>query len=74
MPALAVAIASAAIAAYLAVGAARTGIGLAAVTAIAITTAWASRKALGGRTGDTLGATIALAGLVSVVAIGAAWS
>lgn len=44
----------------------------AALLAAALSTAWA-RQALGGRTGDTLGATVALAEVAVCVALVAAW-
>lgn len=45
----------------------------AAALATALTTAWA-RRAVGGRTGDTLGATVAIVELAVLLALVAAWS
>ena len=65
---------TAAAAALLALGPWRAALALAAAAlAVVAATAWA-RRALGGRTGDTLGATIALTELAVVVALGASWS
>ncbi|HEY4280685.1 MAG TPA: adenosylcobinamide-GDP ribazoletransferase [Conexibacter sp.] len=71
--ALGIAVVTAAAAALLALGPARAALalGAAALTAAA-TSVWA-RRAIGGRTGDTLGATVALAELLVVLALAAAW-
>nr|WP_246345881.1 adenosylcobinamide-GDP ribazoletransferase [Conexibacter arvalis] len=64
---------TAAAAALLAVGPLRGLLALAAAALVAaLSVAWA-RRTLGGRTGDTLGATIALTELAVVVALAASW-
>jgi adenosylcobinamide-GDP ribazoletransferase len=59
--------------ALLALGPARGGLAAGAAALLAAATALWARRALGGRTGDTLGATIALTELAVVVALAASW-
>jgi adenosylcobinamide-GDP ribazoletransferase len=70
---LALGVAAAAGAALLATGPWRGLLALAAATLVAAASAVWARRAVGGRTGDTLGATIALAELAVVAALAASW-
>jgi adenosylcobinamide-GDP ribazoletransferase len=60
-------------AALLAAGPLRGLLAIGAATLTAVTSVVWARRALGGRTGDTLGATIALTELAVVVALAASW-
>lgn len=70
---LALGVATAAAAALLAVGPARGLLAIAAAALVAAASVVWARRAVGGRTGDTLGATIALAELAVIVALAASW-
>jgi adenosylcobinamide-GDP ribazoletransferase len=72
--ALAAASVAAAAAAVLALGLSRAALAVAAAALIAGATSTWARRAVGGRTGDTLGATVALAELLVVLALAASWS
>jgi len=64
---------TAAAAALVAVGPLRGLLAIAAAALVALASVGWARRALGGRTGDTLGATIALTELAVVVALAASW-
>jgi cobalamin synthase len=64
----------AAVAASLLVGGPGPGaVALGAAALVAFGTSWYARRMLGGRTGDTLGATVALAELAVCLVLGAFW-
>jgi adenosylcobinamide-GDP ribazoletransferase len=72
-PALGAAAVLAGAAMLLSVGPARTEVALACALAVMAATSYGARRALGGRTGDTLGATVALTELSVLIALAAAW-
>lgn len=72
-PALAVGVATAAAAALLAAGPLRGLLAIAAAALAALASAGVARWAIGGRSGDTLGATVVLTELVVCLALAAAW-
>jgi adenosylcobinamide-GDP ribazoletransferase len=67
------AVVAAAIAAAAAAGPARGGLALGLAVALGAASAWSARRTVGGRTGDTLGAAVALAEVGLCLALLASW-